>query len=513
MIDSGALLADAQRLLDALETDLRRQVDTLPAVHGRLRAEYLRAYAADRTCASWLDWLDGRVGQAAAAWFLGTVFVRFCEDNGLLTESFLAGPTPERRALAEKRTEEFHREYPYETARGWLLTAFDEIAQVPASAPLFARRHSPLYQIPVSHDAASRLIAFWRRSGPDGGPVHDFTHPDWDTSFLADLHENLAGHTRASHRPARTPVFVADLLLDLTLTPALAGLTAEPAGPAPPATASPAEPAGLAGLRLIDPACGAGQVLLAAFDRLLAAWRASADGPASERERVRLALASLHGVDVDPAAVAVTRFRLLVAALRAAGVPTLAAAVRDRFGLRIAVGDALRERPLAGPGRQPTAYDTEDLHELPDVLAPGSYHVVVGHPPAGPVADARDAAHYRERFAACTGPTPAAGDDQLDVAVPFVGLFTTLARRGGPDGGHGAGYFGLLTAAAAVTARPGAARVTRHLTRQVELTHVIDTSAAAIPGQERPGVLLAGRNASPDPGGSVRVVLATQPEP
>ncbi|SFK38637.1 DUF7008 domain-containing protein [Streptomyces pini] len=47
-------------------------------------------------------WRDERVRQSAAAWVLGCVFVRFCEDNGLIDEPFIAGPG-ERLAEAEAR--------------------------------------------------------------------------------------------------------------------------------------------------------------------------------------------------------------------------------------------------------------------------------------------------------------------------------------------------------------------------------------------------------------------------
>ena len=46
----------------------------------------------DRTAATYESWLDDRVTQSAVAWILATVFVRFCEDNGLIDLPVLAGP-------------------------------------------------------------------------------------------------------------------------------------------------------------------------------------------------------------------------------------------------------------------------------------------------------------------------------------------------------------------------------------------------------------------------------------
>lgn len=48
------------------------------------------------------------------------MFVRPCEDNGLLPEPFLSGPG-DRRVLAEEAEAQFFRDHPGETLRGWLL--------------------------------------------------------------------------------------------------------------------------------------------------------------------------------------------------------------------------------------------------------------------------------------------------------------------------------------------------------------------------------------------------------
>jgi type I restriction-modification system DNA methylase subunit len=65
--------------------------------------------------------------------------------------------------------------------------------------------------------------------------------------------------------------------------------------------------------RMIDPACGSGHFLLGAFARILKHWRVK-EPETSDRELVNRALASVHGVDLNPYAVAIARFRLLAAA-------------------------------------------------------------------------------------------------------------------------------------------------------------------------------------------------------
>lgn len=133
-IKRADLLKDLQRQVKALERDLGEQVNALGEVHNRLRAEYDEAFQVERTAADWQPWLGERIIQVAAAWVLGTVFVRFCEDNGLLPDPFLAGPDPARMALAEELQDEFFHVDPGETDRGWLIHGFDAIGAVPAGA-------------------------------------------------------------------------------------------------------------------------------------------------------------------------------------------------------------------------------------------------------------------------------------------------------------------------------------------------------------------------------------------
>ncbi len=93
---------------------------------------------------------------------------------------------------------------------------------------------------------------------------------------------------------------------------------------------------------MIDPTCGSGHFLLGAFDRLLEAVGASTPPNRDVHERVGLALDSVHGVDINPFAVAIARFRLLVAALRACGIRVARLIPMDMFfRMHLAVGDSL----------------------------------------------------------------------------------------------------------------------------------------------------------------------------
>lgn len=94
MIDPRSLSVDLRRQVRLLEDDLRGRVGR-PGTDDaeRLRAEYEQAVRAARTGSTWSAWRDERLTQIAVAWVLGTVFVRFSEDNDLLAASpKLAGP-------------------------------------------------------------------------------------------------------------------------------------------------------------------------------------------------------------------------------------------------------------------------------------------------------------------------------------------------------------------------------------------------------------------------------------
>ena len=61
-----------------------------------LREEYERAKQAERTAENYEDWRSDAITQAAAAWVLSCVFVRFLEDNRLIDPPKISG---RRRSL------------------------------------------------------------------------------------------------------------------------------------------------------------------------------------------------------------------------------------------------------------------------------------------------------------------------------------------------------------------------------------------------------------------------------
>jgi hypothetical protein len=491
MIDRRALVRDLSWELKALERDLRRRTEEDPTLAAELTGEYERAFALGRTAATYGAWRDRQVTQAAVAWLLGGVFVRFCEDNALVRPVWLAGP-PGRRAEAVERHEAYFRAHPERNDRDWLLEAMVHLRDLTATAGVFDRRN-PLWRIRPSADAAERLVGFWRRTGPDGELAHDFRDPELDTRFLGDVYQDLSEEARQEFALLQTPEFVEEFILDRTLERALEERGGE-----------------VEGLRLIDPACGSGHFLLGAFERLLRHWHREA--PIMDaRERVQRVLDALHGVDLNPFAVAIARFRLMVAAMRGGGDRSLEPGVGYRYHL--AVGDSLlhgtRQRAFEGMGMPVDdeelagfAYAAEDLSELRAILKPGAYDVVVANPPYVTVKDAALNRRYRERYGTCYR--------EYALAVPFCERLFELAKR--PDEhGRNAGWVGAIMSNSFMKREFGKKLIEEFLSKR-KLVEVIDTSGAYIPGHGTPTVILIGRNED-GRNGAVRAVLGIRGEP
>src|SRR3990172_3469246 len=125
MIDRAALLSDLQKLLTKLEADLleRSESADVPEVGTTLRTEYDRAKTAERTAQNYEDWRTDAITQAAAAWVLSCVFVRFLEDNRLIDPPKIAGPN-DRLERARDEHELYFRNDPKHTDRDYLLAVF-----------------------------------------------------------------------------------------------------------------------------------------------------------------------------------------------------------------------------------------------------------------------------------------------------------------------------------------------------------------------------------------------------
>jgi hypothetical protein len=487
MIDSKRLLGDLQDLLTTLEDDLRERCTEDSAVDQRVRAEFQRATDAQRTAQAYEVWRDEWITQVAVDYLLACVFVRFLEDNELVAEARLAG-VGDRNAQAKDRHTVYFQQHPRDTDLSYLHWVFLEIGHLPGAAALFDEKKNPLWKLELSPDGARLLVEFWRKLEPDNGQLaHDFTDPAWGTRFLGDLYQDLSEAARTKYALLQTPDFVEEFILDRTLDPALAEF-------------------GHKVVRLIDPACGSGHFLLGAFTRILKRWQDS-EPVTNPRELVQRTLDAVCGVDLNPFAAAIARFRLLLAALRASGITRLRDA--PAFRINVAAGDSLLHGPWPGTrgpqqvlvGEDPLkhVYDVEDREEL-RLLLGRRYHAVVGNPPYITPKDTALNRVYRERFKSC--------HKKYSLAVPFFERFFELAV---PKDEGEAGFVGMITANSFMKREFGSKLIEKFIPRW-DLTHVVDTSGAYIPGHGTPTVIIFGRQRTPL-AASVRAAMGIRGEP
>ncbi|HEX6373916.1 MAG TPA: BREX-2 system adenine-specific DNA-methyltransferase PglX [Longimicrobium sp.] len=489
-VDSKRLLGELKQRVKVLEDDLRARSASVPEMAAELRTEYGKGREAGRIGEAFESWRDGVLTQAAVHWVLGCVFVRFLEDNGLIAPALLAGAKERGREAAEQHAHYFQQPgQATHSDRHYLLHVFGTVAALPAGERLFDQARNPVWRFPVSADAARDLLAFWRRVDPNTGELsHDFEDDAWDTRFLGDLYQDLSEAAKKTYALLQTPVFVEEFILDRTLEPAIREF-------------------GLAEVKLIDPTCGSGHFLLGAFDRLIRRWQME-EPATNERVLVQRALDAVNGVDLNPFAVAIARFRLLIAALKASDVKRLAQA--PDFKLHIATGDSLlfgtrRDDELALGNTAAElktlglAFHMEDAEEADRILSQ-RYHAVVGNPPYIAVEDAACRETYRRKYPSC--------HMRYTLSVPFIERFWQLAYPGSAT--NPAGFVGMINANAFMKREFGKKVVEQFFTR-VDLTHVIDTAWAYIPGHNTSTTILFGRNRGPV-SGSIRSVMGIKGE-
>ena len=488
MIASDVLLSTLQAQLTELLADLRARVENEPEVGDKVRAEYAEAFDAERTGWTFTEWSEDRLTQVAVGWLLACVFVRFCEDNGLLDDAMIAA-VGARGDEAKAAQTDFFRAHPHSSDRDYLHHVFATDAARPGLGGVLGRDANPLWLVDPSADACSALLALLRATDDDGALVADFTSVDWDTRFLGDLYQDLSEHAKKTYALLQTPVFVEEFILDRTLEPAI-------------------ESHGLARTTLIDPTCGSGHFLLGAFERLWQRWT-DAEPAMDPAERAQRALDAVWGVDINPFAAAIARFRLLVAGLRRCGQRRLVDA--PDLPIHVAVGDSLLwggfvRRQLPGfegmGGDHIYAYKTENAADMRAFLG-RSYSTVVGNPPYIVPKDKQANANYRELWDSCSG--------KYSLGVPFTELFFHLAATPDAARGTSAGFVGMITANSFMKREMGR-KLVRDFLPTRDLTHVVDTSGAYIPGHGTPTVILFGRNQAPV-ADTVRSVMGIRGEP
>jgi hypothetical protein len=470
MLDQATLRSGLERLRARLEEDITERAEEETSIAADLRQRYEAARAAKRTGLSFELWRAGEVTQAAVAWLLACVFVRFLEDNHLIEQPWISGPA-NRLGEAKEQNLRAYRAGQWQTDRDYLLLCFEEIRKLPGVSALFDKEHNPLFRLTTTGHGARAIIDFFQKADDQGNLVHDFTGTIDNTRFLGDLYQNISESARKRYALVQTPDFVVDFILDRTMEPAL-------------------QEFGLEGFRIIDPACGSGHFLIAAFERLFHKWRRRLPS-IDPIDCASHALASVYGIDLNPFAVAIARFRLLVIALSACGINRLAEA--PDFKTNLAAGDSLLHgtRPGTSGDVQQHAFDTsseffyetEDKVKLREFLRYGTYHAVVGNPPYITAKDPVLREIYRQRFKSCSG--------TYQLGVPFTERFFDLLIRG-----FQSGYAGIITSKSFMNRSFGRKLIEEFIPKW-DITHVIDVCGVELEGHDTPTTIMFGRNQLP----------------
>ena len=489
-------------LLAVLEADIRQRVKDDASVRAPLVADHRAEFDAGYTRQDFTTWLGGRVTQTGVAWILATVFVRFLEDNRLVTPRFLE-PIGSRTNAPDDRWQAFIRATPTANRRDWMQAEFAELARHPALAELLGRANEHLWLLAPSEDGVLALLATFAERTDDGTTLRwSFADAELSTRFLGDLYQDLSDDAKKRFALLQTPDFVERFILDRTLEPAFDTFGVQWKDEK-------------GGFRLIDPTVGSGHFLLGAFPRILKRWR-EAEPTTDIRILVQRTLDALHGTDINPFAVSIARFRLLIAALKACGITHLSAA--PDFTMQLAAGDALllaergANRGTSGvqlsldPTDAATLQLTSTRYDAARRILAKGFHAVVGNPPyIQPPEDLNQA--YRELYGSCSG--------KYALTCPFMERFVELALPA--QGARPAGFVGKITSNSFMKAQFGRKLIDEFFPKW-DLTTVIDSSGAFIPGHNggpaggTPTIILFLRNQKPLKS-TVRAVLGIRGEP
>lgn len=185
-----------------------------------------------------------------------------------------------------------------------------------------------------------------------------------------------------------TPVPIVEYIVEETIGPLLQGAT----------------PGDVAKLSILDPACGSGSFLIAAYQYLID-WHTAyyAKSPRSRKkflekrsyggerlntaERKRILLANIFGVDIDPQAVEVTKLSLLLKVIEGqTQVELTAGRVLPDLDANIRCGNSLIETdfllPIDLTEEERLQFSPFNWSEVfPQIMTTGGFDAVIGNPP------------------------------------------------------------------------------------------------------------------------------------
>lgn len=308
------LLDDLPGGYGAPENRQRELHETLADALGKLRIQVAEA--------GLLEDLDpGDRDGAVLRLFHQLLFIRFQEDRG----------HPASDVLLREVS-------PQDDVRGAVATALDDYRRN-LNSELFAPAAIDISTLPAQPlaDVLSMLVEPWRQLRLNFSLSRSEIAGRLYQSYLASLPARRPGksqgaffdeaHTidsQARTASYYTPPGLARLVVERTLTPWLR-------------RASPRTPADV---RVVDPACGSGAFLIAAYRALVDHFAQLKGSPLSADERGELLIESIFGADVDERAIELARVQLLEEADVRGRLPVL--------GENLYLGDSLLAPPNEG---------------------------------------------------------------------------------------------------------------------------------------------------------------------
>jgi len=246
-----------------------------------------------------------------------------------------------------------------------------------------------------------------------------------------------------------TPTYIVDYIVSNTVGKLLEGKRPGPRG-------------GASKLKILDPACGSGSFLIAAY-RYLLDWhrdRYVEEGPKKHKNRIyrvgenewrlttaekkRILLNNIYGVDIDPQAIEVTKLSLLLKVLEGENEETINKQLK--FFRERALPDLSDNikcgNSLIGPdfyqNRQMNLLDDEEIlrinafdwdSEFPDVFKEGGFDAVIGNPPYVRIQSLKqwaplEAEYYKNNYIS-------AGKGNFDIYVVFAEKGYKLLNKNG----------------------------------------------------------------------------------
>ena len=464
-----ALLTDLQKLQKTLVTSQIAMARRDPVLGARLARLHAEAEVGGRLD----DFVATTVRKSTVLFLLRVVFVRVLEDLDILRP---------RRIRDDWGFTAFREVAPALSRRSYFAFVFRDLAvDFPA---LFAPGAD---EVPLpDEDGCRALWDLWHHPNRDG-EQYVWNGDGFDSRFLGDLYQDLDKDIRKRFALLQTPHFVESYILDHTLTPALAEFD--------PATLRAKGQT----FRVIDPTCGSGHFLTGTFHRLADYWRdrhGLSEWAACER-----ALESVWGCDINPHAIDIAEFRLLLEVVARTGVKDLDRLSWLKLNLR-SMDSLIPWERAAKQGELFAAKDRLDAYATPGerrenaAFLARDFHVVVGNPPYITPKDVRKRDDYRVFW-----PDSAAGKYAL--SAPFAERLFVLGLPGS--------FVGQITSNSFMKREFGK-RLIGAVFPRFDLTGVLDTSGAYIPGHGTPTVILLGRSRPPE-APMVRAILGKRGEP